>query len=127
MLEFVTRAVSEAADFFSKTIVNELELQRQILGEQYKNLEGQIKELKQDHSREKDHFESKLRATEIEKAELSAIEMSLRENLERLQQEKNEAEKELQDRMDMLKKELQRELEDYKTKLMQQESQTSDL
>lgn len=118
MLEFVTRAVTDAAEFFSKTIVNELELQKTILGEQYKNLESQIKELKYDHNREKEHFEAKIRSTEVEKAELSAIEMSLRENLERLQQEKNAAERELQDKMDHLKKELQRELEDYKTKLV---------
>lgn len=32
--------MSEAAEFFTKTIVNELELQKNILGEQYKNLEG---------------------------------------------------------------------------------------
>lgn len=40
--------------------------------------------MKLDYSKEKEHFESKLRASEVEKAELSAIEMSLRENIERL-------------------------------------------
>lgn len=34
----------------------------------------QLKELKTDHIKEKDYFESKLRSAEVEKAELSAIE-----------------------------------------------------
>ena len=76
--------MTEAAEFFSKTIVNELELQKTILGEQYKNLESQIREMKQDHIKDKDHYEYKIRTAEIEKAELSAIEQSLRENLDRL-------------------------------------------
>lgn len=40
--------------------------------------------MKTDHIREKEHFEQKLRSAEVEKAELSAIEQSLRENLDRL-------------------------------------------
>jgi hypothetical protein len=35
--------------------------------------------------KDKDQFERKIRTIEVEKAELSAIEQSLRENLERLQ------------------------------------------
>jgi hypothetical protein len=74
MLEFIQRAMGEAAEYFSKSIINELELQKVIAGEQYKNLEQQLREIKSDHSREKDHLESKLRSVEIQKAELSAIE-----------------------------------------------------
>jgi hypothetical protein len=39
MLEFIQRAMAEAAEYFSKTIINELELQKVISQEQYKNLE----------------------------------------------------------------------------------------
>jgi hypothetical protein len=61
LFDFTQRVVSEAAEFFSKTIVNELELQRTIASEQYRNLETQLKEIKGDHHREKEHFESKVR------------------------------------------------------------------
>lgn len=40
MLEFVQRATVDAAEYFSKSIVNELELQRTIAYEQHKNLEN---------------------------------------------------------------------------------------
>ena len=88
MMEFVQRAMTDAAEYFSKSVTNELELQKQIAEEQHKNLESQLKEMKQDHGKDKETFEKKLRGLELEKAELSAIEQSLRENLERIQQEK---------------------------------------
>lgn len=74
LLEFTQRAITEAADFFSKSIMNEFTLHQQINAEQQRNLEQQLKEMKSDHHREKDNFEQKLRMSEIEKAELSAIE-----------------------------------------------------
>jgi len=43
-----------------------------------------MKELKVDHTKEKEHYETKVRSVEVQKAELSAVEQSLRENLERL-------------------------------------------
>lgn len=127
MLEFVQRAITEAAEFFSKSIMNELVLQQSIQQEQHKNLESQLKELKADHLREKDHFESKLRTAEVEKAELSAIEQSLRENLDRIQQEKLSAERELSEKADRLRKDAQREVEEYKQKLQNAENQANDL
>ena len=84
MLEFVQQAICDSASYFTKTILNELSLQGTLATEQVKNLESQIKEVKGDHSREKEYYEVKLRASEVDKAELSAIEQSLRENLERL-------------------------------------------
>lgn len=69
----------------------------------------------------------KLRSAEVEKAELSAIEQSLRENLERIQHEKSQAERELNDKLDGLRKELNREVEEYKTKLAHSENQSSEL
>jgi hypothetical protein len=90
-------------------------------------LESQLKELKSDHIREKEHFESKLRASEVEKAELSAIEQSLRENLERLQQEKTSVEREMSEKLDRSKKDMAREVEEYKQKLHNQEAVANDL
>ncbi len=76
--------MTDAADFFTKNLQNELELQKTISTEHYKSLETHIKDMKGDFTREKDLFESKLRNAEVEKAELSAIEQSLRENIDRL-------------------------------------------
>jgi hypothetical protein len=39
MLEFVQRALTEAADYFQKSILNELQLQQAIQQDQHKNLE----------------------------------------------------------------------------------------
>lgn len=66
--------MTDAADFFTKNLSNELELQKTISSEHYKSLETHIKDIKTDFAREKEHFESKLRNSEVEKAELSAIE-----------------------------------------------------
>ena len=76
MLEFVQRAMVDAAEYFSKTVENELELQKTIAVEQHKNLENQLKEIKGDHMRERDLLEQKIRQVELDKAELSAIEQS---------------------------------------------------
>jgi chromosome segregation ATPase len=90
-------------------------------------LDTQIKELKSDFSREKEHYESKIRSAEVEKAELSAVEQSLRENLERLQSEKQQVEPELEGRLQHEKSEMQREIGEYKSKLVNTESHASDL
>lgn len=39
LLEFTQRAITEAADFFSKSIMNEFTLHQQINAEQQRNLE----------------------------------------------------------------------------------------
>lgn len=127
MLEFVQRAVTEAAEYFNKTILNELELQKSISTEHYKSLEIHIKDLKQDYARDKEKFESKLRCVEVEKAELSAIEQSLRENLDRLQIEKKNCEAELMQKMEVERKERIREVEDLKNKAMNNENMSAEM
>jgi hypothetical protein len=127
MLEFVQRAVTEAADYFNKTIMNELELQKSISTEHYKSLETHIKDLKQDYARDKEKFETKLRVVEVEKAELSAIEQSLRENLDRLMQEKKNCEAELIQKMEVERKERIREVEDLKNKAMNNENTSAEM
>lgn len=58
----------------------------------------------------------------MEKAELSAIEQSTKENFEKLQQDKIAMERDLQDKSEMERKELLREIEDLKNKSVQSES-----
>lgn len=63
----------------------------------------------------------------MEKAELSAIEQSLRENIERLQQEKESAERELNEKVEMQRKDTAREVDEYKQRLQAAESNASEL
>jgi hypothetical protein len=58
-----------------------------------------------------------LRSAEMAKAELSAIEQSLRENMEKLLSEKREAENQWARKIDEQKKSLTREIDEVKQKL----------
>lgn len=58
-----------------------MNLQRQIAEETLIKLQREIKEMKDDQRGKVDFYENKIRNSETEKAELSAKEQSLRENL----------------------------------------------
>jgi len=81
LAEFCLKALAEASEFFFKNITNELSLQREIAEEQLKKLQGEIKDTKEEHKQKLDYFESKMRAAETEKAEISAKEQGLKESL----------------------------------------------
>jgi hypothetical protein len=51
-------------------------------------LETQLKEHKSDYLKEREHLETRLRAAETDKAELSAVEITLRETINLLNAEK---------------------------------------
>ena len=121
------RAISEAAEFFNRGIANELDLQSTLMGEQHKHLENQIKEMKQDSSRDRDQLEARIRSTDLQNAELSAIEYTLREQVEKLSHDKVCLEDELQKQIDTQKYEMQREVEEQRFKVSNQEGTISDL
>jgi hypothetical protein len=84
LLDFVQKVTQEAAEYFTRSLLNEIELQKTMSHEHHKNLEQTIKELKQDFYREKEAYEQKIRNSELEKVQLSAMEQSIRENYDRL-------------------------------------------
>lgn len=86
--EFCYKMLAEAADFFNKNIANELYYQKQIAEQIQQKLKSEVLELKDDKRKATEHLETKLRATEIEKAELSAREQSVRESMMHLTKEK---------------------------------------
>jgi len=88
LMDFVSRATADAADYFARTLTSELDLQGQIFNEHKARLEAQLKELKSDSYREREQLETRLRASETEKADLSALEITLRETINLLQSEK---------------------------------------
>ena len=74
MLEFVQKAMADAAEYFGKAISNELDLQKVIAQDQVQKLTAELKELKTEHIRDRDDMETRLRNAEVQKAELSALE-----------------------------------------------------
>ncbi len=117
MLEFVQKVQADAAEYIGKTISNELELQKTISGDQITKLSRELKEVKGEHSREKEDFEMKLRSIEVQKAELSAVEQNLRENVLHLQSEKLSIEREMSERIEQERRSGQTEVEEALTKL----------
>ena len=73
--------------------------------------------MKDEQRSKTDFFENKLRNLEIEKAEISAKEQSLKENYSQMMKEKEQLEVELNERLDNTKKDYQRQLEEFKNKL----------
>ena len=81
MLDFCVKAVMESAEYFLGNVGNELNLQRALAEESIRKLQEEVKEVKSDQQQRLDTLESKVRKTEIEKAELSAKEQGTKEAL----------------------------------------------
>ena len=79
LLDFCLKAVMESAEFFLGNFTNEIQLQRTLAEEQIRKLQAELQELKSDQKEKIDQLDSKLRKSEMEKAELSAKEQSSRE------------------------------------------------
>lgn len=75
---------------------------------------------------EKQAFETKLRSAEMEKAELSAVEQCMRENLDKMQHDNVELEREMTERLEQEKKDAHREIEDLQNKLINQENSSKE-
>jgi hypothetical protein len=69
----------ESAEFFLGNVSNELNLQRQLAEEQIRKLAHEKDEMKAETKDKCENLETKLRKTEMEKAELSAKEQVSRE------------------------------------------------
>jgi hypothetical protein len=69
----------ESAEFFIGNIANEVHLQRALAEETIRKLQAEIKEIKSDQRERIESLETKIRKSEIEKAEIGAKEQSSRE------------------------------------------------
>ena len=127
MAEFCLKALAEASEFFFKNIANELHLQRQIADEAIKKLQSELRESKDEHKQRLDFFEQKLRGIELEKAELSAKEQSLKEAYTQSQKERNQLEQEMNERLNEMKKDHARLLEEARNKVAQSEEQQKEI
>lgn len=82
LLDFCLKAVMDAGEFFLGNTVNELQLHKALAEENIKKLTQQLDETKHEQREKLDGLDSKLRKSEIEKAELAAKEQSTREHLQ---------------------------------------------
>ena len=84
MLDFCIKAVMESAEFFLGNYSNEMNLQRALAEETVRKLQEEIKEIKTDQKQRIENLETKVRKTELERAEMSAKEQSTREAMQEL-------------------------------------------
>jgi len=102
--DFCLKALAEASEFFFRNIANEMHLQRQIAEETLTKYQNELKEMKDEQRSKADFYENKIRLCETEKAELSAKEQYLRENLSQVIREKDQLDMEMTSKLDHLKK-----------------------
>ena len=117
LLDFCLKAVMESAEFFIGNIANEVHLQRSLAEETIKKLQEEIKEIKTDQKDKLENLETKIRKSEMEKAELGAKEQSSREQVQQLQSEKNLIESEMNSKFIQQKKDFERQIEDINAKM----------
>lgn len=117
LLDFCLKAVMESAEFFIGNIANEVHLQRSLAEETIKKMQQEIKEIKSDQKDKLDQLETKIRKSDMEKAELGAKEQSAREQVQQLQSEKNLIESEMNNKFIQQKQEFQRQIEEINAKM----------
>jgi len=84
LLDFCLKAVMETSDFFIGNVANEMNLQRQLAEDAVRKLQEELKEHKSEQKERVEALETRIRKTEIEKAEMSAKEQGSREALQQL-------------------------------------------
>ena len=73
--------------------------------------------MKDEQRSKNDFYENKLRNVETEKAEISAKEQSVKENLGQIIKEREQFENEMNERIDTMKRDFHRQLEDSRNKV----------
>lgn len=131
-LEFMRKVLPQGADFFFRNSENEFEKLRTLAGEREKNYDKEIKDLREELSKDRKNATDKVTTLDREKVELTMRVEKLTEDLDRLvkdrEQESSKLSKSLETRqseLEVLKKTLQQKVaelnernEDLGTKLV---------
>lgn len=88
MHEFTSTVMADATDLFTKQISSELEFHKAVSEESISKKELEMRDIKSRFETERDEFERKVRTSEMEKAELMAMEQTLKESVHYIQEEK---------------------------------------
>lgn len=83
--------------------------------------------MKDEQRQKSDFYENKLRLVETEKAEISAKEQSLKENLTQVIKDREHFEIETNERVDGMKRDFNRQLEESRNKVQQAEEQQKEI
>ncbi|CAG9316966.1 unnamed protein product [Blepharisma stoltei] len=126
LLEFCLGKYSAVSDFFLKNLTNELNLKDQLTNDQIMRLETEVREAKEDLMREKDEWHRKYTAAISEKAELSAKEQNLKEQVQNMKLEREQVEKELRNGLKNAKNELLQQIESANNKAWESEEKMKD-
>ena len=124
--EHVINALAEGAAFFQRNLENELKLQQTLGIESQEKLEARIQELKTDLNSCKDDYENKMRSSENLKAQLIAKEQSMRESMVDLKQDKERNDKEWKDRLQNEKNDANRQVDDFKNRMLASEENSKE-
>ena len=124
--EHVINALAEGAAFFQRNLENELKLQQTLGIESQEKLEARIQELKTDLNSCKDDYENKMRSSENLKAQLIAKEQSMRESMVELKQDKERNDKEWKDRLQNEKNDANRQVDDFKNRMLASEENSKE-
>ena len=127
LLDFCVAKHSEASDYFLKNVSNELKVSQQLNTENYSRLETELRETKEELLKQRDNFQRRLTSAESEKAELTALSNSLKEQVQHLRSERDRVEKELREGQKQAKQDLFRQLEEAQSRSGQFEEGVKEL
>ena len=116
MLEFCQRALNEAENTSLRKLLSDLDIQKTLTEDKINQMKEQINELKEEHRKDTENYGTQLKELENTKADLSAKEQNLRENLAALAKEKEEMENSSKASIDELKKQSDCAIKEVKKK-----------
>lgn len=124
-LDFMHKTIAEGAFLFLKNLSNENEIQKSISGEFKTKYEKELKELKDELSKEKQQLSSRLNSSEKSKVEAELREEELKKTLKELRENKEKSENELKGKMNNEQSKFQQQINELKEKLQIAEEELS--
>lgn len=127
LLEFCQKKILDTADYFLKESQSELSFQEDTFNEKQKLLESNLKDLKDEMTKERADWQRRLTSAESERTEFSAKENSLREQLLSLRAEKEKNELELRNSVKSIRTELGGQVEAANSKAWEYEEKMKEI
>lgn len=127
LLEFCQKKITDTADYFLRENLNEIECLKDVYDEKLKNLESEIKDIKDENLREKNEWQRKLTLSESERTELFAKESSLRDQLMSLRSEKDKIESELRNSIKSVRAEMTQQVDAANAKSLENEEKMKEI
>lgn len=127
LLEFCQKRILDTADYFLKESQSELSFLEDTYSEKLKMLESNLKDSKDEMSKERSDWQRRLTSAESERTEFSAKENSLREQLTTLRAEKERNEIELRNSVKNTRTELGAQVEQANSRAWEYEEKMKEI